>query len=412
MARMYGTQPPLEERLRTVSTGLCTSLSQALTSALEASDADLGRGLRPVLLTSKLGLDKSLASRVVRSLGEEDPIRALHGIPTPQGLAIIAGAIREAGGDEDLVARFEGATSCYGELLSEFSGGRTDLEATLAGWIPEQRERAERDARRSVFRGMTTLSGIRTSAAYNALYLIPSDEPGRIDSLIVVVRQDLRRLRAGARLHVASLSADISGQVREALGKEVEVKDPRELLLHDLCSHPTPQLELESTGDRMTLSVDRTTLDVNEFCTIGLGWRTRGHYPKGPEDTGRPSRMQVQPKHPTEALVVDLFVHEDVELERTPWAVVTDDPRLYPADMTLPGSDDDNGGSVERYDLDEVTSHPSGLGSPDVRSCAAIAENACREAGFSVDAFRCYRGSIAFPTPVESLTVCWQTVPG
>lgn len=401
----------LEERLRSVSSNLCASLKDALQSALSARGADVAQGLRPVMLTHNLGLDKSLASRVVRSIGADDAIRALHGIPTPQGLALIAGAVREAEGDEGLVAQLEAATAAYAELLGEFSGGRTDLEATLAGWIPEQRERAERDARRSVFRGMTTLSGTRTSAVYNALYLFPSEDPARLDSLVVVVRQDLRRLRAGARLQVARFAAEESGHRRLTLDGSTEVEDPRALLLEDLCSHEPPRLDLQNSDEGLLLAVDPQALDVNEFCTIGLGWRTPGHYPRALDAKGQPSLMMMTTSHPTEALVADLFIHKDVELGRTPWAVITKDHDLYPARTILPEDAPTDASCVAEWrPLEDLSNHPSGLNSPTVRSCPAIAETACREAGLSIGDFQCFRSSVAFPTPTESQTLCWVPV--
>lgn len=405
---MDSSRAPLVDRLRALSGSLCGSLDAALRSALVHAGVDLGGGLRPVQLTSTLGLDKSLASRVVRALGTDDPIRALHGIPTPQGLGLIAAAVKERGAAEPEVARLEEATAAYGALLAEFSGGRTDLEATLTGYIPEQRERAERDARRSVFRGMTTLSGTRSSAIYNAVYLLPSAEPGRLDSLLVAVRQDLRRLRPGARLHLASIHADDGSRSRLPLGGGARIEDPRDLLIEELCSHPVPELQLEHTGARLMLAIGRDALDVNEMTTVGLGWRTPGHYPRGPEEGDFPSSITFTAHAPTEALVCDLFVHGDVALAGAPAGIVTANLDLYPAPARIRGDAVPADGSLQPVELTDLHRSPSGLHSAHVRSCPAIAENACREAGLDPGAFHAYRGSIAFPTPTEVLTLAWR----
>ena len=432
---MDTSTPRLEARLRTLSRELCTSLEAAIQSALaDGGEAPEGR-LRPVLLTSKLDLDKSLASRVVRAISCDDPIRALHRIPTPQGLALIARATLEAGANESAVESLEEASTAYRELLLEFSGGRTDLEATLAGWIPEQRERAERDARRSVFRGMTTLRGTRTSAVYNSLYLVPPAEElgsapdaastaqggNRLDSMAVTVRQDLRRLRSGARLHVMGLRAgspprkegatgdDARGpaqpQERRTLHGESVTGDPTALLLRDLCSHPIPQLELRHTGKRIEVSVDPGALDVNEFATIGMGWKTERHFPSCATDSRSFSRVSMEASGPTEALVFDLFLHKSLRWPGPPFASVFDGSSDVgsandPAALPRPELDS----APRALDLD---AHPSGLASPEIRACGAIAENACREAGYRLTDFLKYRFRIAFPTPTEHLTVWW-----
>ncbi|MEM9379656.1 MAG: hypothetical protein AAGB93_06860 [Planctomycetota bacterium] len=397
----------LEVRLRTLSRDLCVALQDAIDTALAASGRPRVGVLRPVQLTSSLGLDKSLASRIVRSLTLEDELHALHGIPTPQGLALIANAAREAGASAESIERLQHAAEEYRTLLSEFSGGRTDLEATLAGWIPEQRARAERDARRSVFRGMTTMTGTRAGTNYHALYLVPSAIDGRIDSLVVGVRQDLRRLRTGAPLLIASLRSEHGtggwGARRTTLdGRSLE-DDASSILLPDLCSHPIPRLHVDSEADQLLISIAEDALDVNESATLGFGWRTEGHF----EVEGGAERpydfVSVQTVRPIEALVFDLMVHRDVELPETPCVSVASERSVGQLRGRRPPRGKAAGGVV-LTDLGEV---PSGLASVDVRSCPAIAETACREAGYEVGDFAKYRARIEFPLPTEELTIWW-----
>lgn len=433
ISQMNTGSPSLESRLRTLSQRLCASLEAAIRGSLVALGECSSEPLRPVVITSRLGLDKSLASRVARAIGADDPIRALHYIPTPQGLSLVARAAAAAGAPPEQVAALDDASASYRDLLAEFSGGRTDLEATLAGWIPEQRERAERDARRSVFRGMTTLSGTRTSAVYNSLYLIPAPpdvsegcatQPGeeRIHSLVVTLRQDLRRLRSGARLHVMSmLAASVPGRPPRAQrsGRNAPPStgrftldgaplrdDPEALLLGDLCSHPLPKLELQHSGPSIIVSVDPGALDVNEFATLGMGWMTRGHFQRFATPSRRYESLTVAALSPTEALVVDLFIHEDLAYPHPPFASLADvagqlGPRVDP--KALPPVELE--AAPRPLSLD---AHPSGLASQDVRACPAIAENACREADIDLAKFSKYRFRIAFPTPTEQLTIWWE----
>lgn len=403
----------LEERLRALSKAMCSALEQTLKAALHATDA---RSIRPVQLTQGLGLNKSLASRVIRALHETDPLRALRGIPTPQGLHLIERAAREANADEAALERLSDAASAYAELLSEFSGGRTDLEATLAGWIPEERERAERDARRSVFRGMTTLSGTRAGTVYNSLYLIPSPtDPSKVDSLLIAIRQDVRRLRVGAPLLVMSFGPfgedDGWKERRRTLDGQPVDNDPRTFLLPDLCSHPLPELQLaQSRCDATEIRIAEDALDVNESATLGLGCRTIEHFERYATEAGRYGQMAVRAGRPTEAMTLYLFVHSEIEIDGDPFATVTLDhpvPRVERREPPVPDSDERTR-APKVIRLDE---HPSGLSSQDVRSCKAIAENATREAGFSPDQFRKFRTRIEFPIQSEELVLWWK-LPG
>lgn len=404
----------LRDRLQDLATDLCSSLGSVFSSALDGTSTpgSSDGGLRPVQLTSNLGIDKSLASRVVRALGEDDPLRALHGMPTPQGLFMIARAAGQSGASEESLHALDRATQHYKVLLAEFSGGRTDLEATLTGWLPEHRARAERDARRSIFRGMTSLSGTRTSANYNSLYLVPSAKPGRVDSLLVAVRQDLRRLRPDARTLVANFVVDGTKDAphRLAIDGEEATDDPESFLLRELCSHPIPKIDVTAEEGRIVMDIAPDAIDVNEFTTIGLGWRMEGHFPAFRSPGEEYGSLCVSSPRPTEALVFDVFVHEDVELGGDLLASVRSQAEQLGARQIAPPSQEEPPGAATRAGAPSIltlSSDPGGLSSADVRSAPAIAENVCREAGFEVAQFEAFRARIGFPLATEQLTVWW-----
>ena len=410
---MNGEPGLLKDRLEELATNLCSALGAVLSSALQTvpGQSSTGEGLRPVQLTSTLGIDKSLASRVVRALGEDDPLRALHGMPTPQGLLMIARAAEQNGATEEPLGALDDVTRAYKTILAEFSGGRTDLEATLTGWIPEHRARAERDARRSVFRGMTALAGTRTSANYNSLYLVPSKDPKRIDSLVVAVRQDLRRLRPNARTLVANFVVDATEDTprRLAIDGEEARDDPEAYLLKELCSHPIPKIEVTQEEGRLVMSIAPDVIDVNEFTTVGLGWRMEGHFPARRSAASAYASLCVSSPRPTEALVFDVFIHEDVALGGDLLATVTSQAEHLGARQTSPPGPD----APSRIDAPTIMSlsnDPGGLNSSDVRSAPAIAENVCREAGFQVSQFEAFRARIGFPLATEQLTI-WCPLP-
>ncbi len=425
---MPSHQSPLETRLRTVSNELCGALEQVLTEALDAEVSGNNpavpvaapvrevRQMRPVQLTQRLGLNKSLASRVVRAIHEEDALHALRGIPTPQGLQLIHKAAKSEGATPSALARLDEATGEYSKLLSEFTGGRTDLEATLAGWLPDLRVRAERDARRSVFRGMTTLAGTRASAIYNSVYLLPSqDDPRGVDSALVTVRQDVRRLQYGAEILVMRLvteeKEDWRDQRRTLDGGKLS-NDPRDLLVAELCSHPLPKLELDAKEPgAVTLRIAAGGLDVNEFSTLGVGWRTKSHFRRFADAESGFGSMVMGASNPVEAIVLDLFVHKDLELAGTPFTSINKDRAPHPKRMRVPPAADSEQRRFAPPVID-LDAHPSGLASQDVRSCKAICENVCREAGVAPGDFAKYRTRIEFPVMTEELSLWWPLPPG
>lgn len=431
---MHPQPPNLEHRLREQSLAICSALRTAIEGALEAGGTRRGSALRPVQLTSSLGLDKSLASRVVRALTTDDPLSSLHSIPTPQGLGLVANAARTCGAPVNDVEQLREVASSYRDLLDEFSGGRTDLEAALVGWLPEQRARALRDARRSVFRGMTTLAGTRSAALYEAHFLCPSaaDPLGGEDSgthgphverVVHRLHQDLRRLREGAHLPAFNLALkDASGRPSRVttLGGEIIGSgdgangdwNAAGLLVEDVCSHPIPDLAAGPGGEAIEVSIPGSNLDVNQLSTMGCAWRTRSLASAGAGDDGRPSGpgATVCAEIPTEALVLDLFVHRDLALAGVPTVSLHTRPDWLGAKVPGPPPAHDPR-RTQAPSFQDLSRAAGGWASADVRSCAALAETVCREADLDVGEFHGYRMRVAFPLPSETFAIWWQVAP-
>ena len=64
--------------------------------------------------------------------------------------------------------------------------------------------------------------------------------------------------------------------------------------------------------------------------------------------------------------------------------------------------------NTDEWELFDLDADPSGLASQDVRSCKAIAENVCREAGVRLEDFAKYRTRMEFPVGSEELTLWWH----
>lgn len=407
------SMPSLEHRLRSLSKDLFRALRAGLAEAL-AHEGGTHR-LRPVMLTSELGLDKSLASRIAKSLRENDELKALHAVPTPKGLQLVERALREKGVSEEALESFATAVDAYREILTEFSGGRTGLEATLAGWIPEQRASAERDARRLIFRGLTTVEGTRTGTIYNSLYVLPSEaDPTKFDLLIVAVREDLRRLRADEEIPLTTItgysrSGDWHDHRSLLSGGEIDGSadsetDPRSLVIDELCSKPAPQLELLNRGDSSVVVVSSASLDVNEIATVAFGWRMKDYFSRLQADEDASPHFSFTASVPAECMAVDIFVHQDLALRDDVVAALT---RVIDVDHGAmskpPGAD-----SRERMRAPEVrrlANSTSALNTEDLRGCEAIARHVTQLAGVEITEFNAHRMRVEFPMTTEVLTV-------
>lgn len=407
--------PALEPRLRTISTDLCRALTAVLTEALVKSGQT--NRLRPVSLTNCLGLNKSLASRLARSLRETDELKALHGIPTPQGLQLVERATRSNGASEASLKDLVSATEAYGQMLAEFSGGRTGLEAVLSGLLPEQRAQAQRDARRSVFRGMTTLEGTQTTTAYNAVYLFPSaDDEARLDSIILAVREGVRRLRAHQQIPLFTAAAGGSNgdwrQGRQTLGgahadEDGNPQDLRPFLLETLCSQPTPALDFVRVGSSTVVKIASEALEANECATIGFGWRMAGHFVRYRKSDTDYAHLVFGCSKPTETMVIDLFLHHEIALQEDIIVSMSRDRTPDYAAVSGPPVADDPA-RIAAPPVVRLQDCVRGLATQDVLGCQGISDTVSAETGIDLADFTAYRTRVEYPMATEEVSLWWK----
>lgn len=410
-------QSPLETRLRELSRELCYALNTVLSEALGVTAT--GGPIRPILMTNQLGLDRTLASRIARALREPDELRGLYGLPTPQGLQLVERATKGHGASEEALAKLRSATESYGEMLASFRGGRGGLETTLAGWIPELRAKAERNARRTVFRGMSTLEGTQTGMAYAAIFLIPSKrDPERLDALVITIRADVCRLRVGESIPLVTISASGSNHWFELLtdldGQDLESnntsdRDPQRFLVEELCSQPTPALATVHEGESVTLEVVADALDVNVEATLGLAWRIPSFFVSYQSGANTHCHVSVKVLKPTERQVVDLFFHKDAMIQGEPVASVSKQLSVHHDQMHGPPPET----SPERMlapTVERRRDSASTLANQDVPFYGSVVDTLKSRAGLDVSDFTLYRTSIDYPLVASELILWWPTL--
>src|SRR5262249_49287447 len=130
-------------------------------SLLDVAQEIGGPTLRPSRFVEVLGIDKSLASRISRSLRAETATELLHLTPSPMGLGLFLAARPRRRISTEALRRARAAVAEFQEFLGHVSGGRAGLDALMSDDAVEVRERAERTASQSVHRAMSYLLGFR-----------------------------------------------------------------------------------------------------------------------------------------------------------------------------------------------------------------------------------------------------------
>ncbi len=301
-------QPPTAEIL----TEIRDTAGALQASLAELVEAATGPTLRPATLSRALGLDKSIASRIVRAVRAGTPYEFMHFVPSPAGLKLLTDAAAGAGvsSTNDSI---DTAISRFQALLDSLPGGRADLEVVLADKLGELRERHTRTAQQAFFRSASSILGYQCDGLASALILTPSEAVGFIDATEVQHRVNVRLLRPTAAIGLLRVTAHTGGDSAPAVetldGQSID--NPAHLILPAFGDSPLPELEVHRAADEISLIL-KSGADVPRRAvtlTSGLVLRRALRTQRGSSES-RSYLLHI----PCRRVVRDIFVHTDCKL--------------------------------------------------------------------------------------------------
>ncbi|MEZ4650195.1 MAG: hypothetical protein R3E97_15710 [Candidatus Eisenbacteria bacterium] len=309
-----------------------------------------------VKIAGLLGIDKVLASRLLKAMRAGDSLATLHAAPGPQPLRRVVEGFERLGVSPEVSDRADRAVAEFERLIREDAGDRSALQTLISAWLPEARREFELRRKQSAFRAMSEIYGCLSETLLATVFLHPSAKEGMIDIVWMIGSLGLRRLRPNARVRFASRRYSSPGQPRRpmTLGNE-RVEDLRGLLLTRFCNATDADLEVHEMGEvtRYVVAGDRgfaTPLDfvfaevnreeIEQTLTPGA---TRSAYLFAEVDT------------PSRRLLFDVLLHESIYPGKS--------PRLLIYDTAFEGvaSVNDRSRDLDRLELEESV-HPLGVG--------------------------------------------------
>src|SRR5262245_32421765 len=223
-----------------------------LMQRIEATGGDLRKAIAPVLeavagvrprptrLARAIGLDKSLASRLVRTVLATSDLDLMHLVPSPGGLRILAHqAARLA--DPTSIRNLLAATERFEELLDGVPGGRASIDAQISGASDIALLKREHIAKQASFKAMSFLLGHFCDVVTTTLFLVPSKDRKRVDGIEIQRRLDLRRMRPSTPLVLMSIWGEPDDAIDEnaisfqTIAGERSAANPASFLLPEFC---------------------------------------------------------------------------------------------------------------------------------------------------------------------------------
>lgn len=379
---------------------------------LEVRVAELGRALAervnrlvaavpgqpagPVGLARAIGIDKVLASRVLRAAASRDPVAVLQQIPGPDPLRRLASAAGRKGVSRDLVDDLQKSVDEFDELIKNEAGDRSALDAILSSWLPEARGEFELRRKQAVFRALSQLRGQMATTNISAAFMHPSSDGEHVDIVWIIGLLSLQRLRPGSAVKFATrrISAGDSARKPQTLdGRSVEGLDG--LRLDEFSSQPPAKLDVHRVGDVVHYTLADTGFGPRSAADLTFAEVNRGEIKRYlPVGSNRRRYVFAEVAVPSELMVFDALVHE---------SLLIGEPNLHIYDTAFEGvaNVNDRARDIDRMDLAE-TLQPLGKGFSKYRLAEVpwyvdLLDRICKDLGWNADAFRGWRTRIDYP---------------
>ncbi len=323
---------------RTFEQGISAALMDVRRNVAEILSAVGANATRPRGLARRLGLDKTLAWKLSRIVGEEDAIAVLDHLPGKSGWEIAIGSLQDAGASAGAITSLRGALADVDQLIDVHCGDRETLEVMLHGMVGGELEREEA-GRKQAFLGNRAIYGVQAKVQVCSHFIAPNaKDQSLIDSAIVTGLVGLRRLRRDSVWTVATMRQYSDDGTALAV-RDLHPIDPRATegvpLLIDFCSSPLPTLKA-TPGLNGTTNYEMTEGPIGKSSAITCltGRVSRGRFTRYRTETDRYAEYMATVRTPAEALLHDVFLHRDFLSTDEPVVAVyrhlPDEPR-YPS---------------------------------------------------------------------------------
>lgn len=405
-----GNDAPRGPQLEAEIVGVGSALAQRV-GALVESVVGGGAVSGPVALAKALGggVDKVLASRVLKALRQSDPVVTLYFMPGPEPLRTLAKAAERRGSPRAVVEGVLAAVADYERLIDVQVGDRSLLDSILSAWIPQAREEFELRRKQSAFKAMSQIKGMQADGLGATCLVAPSasGDGTLMDVVWVHGLTGLHRVRPGVTVKLASrrMSAQPSERRATRLGGEL-ISDDAPPLVAEFCSTPTPEVHVHRVKDSLfyTLGGDGfgagSAVDV-VFVEVNRAELKRP-MPLTPEQAARGEKARgayffAEAPVPSKALQFDLIVHHSLFAGQDPALRIHDTAYDGVADVFDPRRELDRLEMLETVvplgrGLSRVRPGPGGVG-----GYQELLRRVMDELGMDGDEFRTYRCAVEYP---------------
>lgn len=391
----------LEDRISTVGAALGAALNALI-------DAVPGDPSGPKEFAGRLGIDKVLASRLLKAARNRDPMAVAFLAPGPDPMRRVLRAAARQGVDAEVIQSATDAVRDFEQLIRRDVGDRIALDAMISFWLPEVRREFETRRKQAAFKAMSQLKGVMAETNLATVLLYPSADGVNLDIVWITGLLGLQRLRPGASVHCTSRRITEDGSPRRPVSLSgVPVDGLEGVRLDEFCSSPPPPLDVIPAGEVVHYRLGDTGYGPRSAVDLVFAEVNRAEMPRYvPREKKRKGYVFAEVGTPVKTLHFDVFVHKDV--------YPGSEPELLIYDTVLEGVADvnDRGRDIDRLDLVESI-EPLGESSARFRAASihaytALLDHVRSKMGWETAPIRGYRCRIDYPIYGSQVTMAFD----
>lgn len=368
-----------------------------LNSFVRVIDQIPGGDAGPQRLSKELGIDKVLASRMLKAVRAPDPMSVVHRVPGPEPMRRVIKASSKLGVNPEDIKNAGDAIDRFETLIRTEVGDRSALDAILSAWVPEARREFEIRRKQAAFRAMSQLKGVQAEVYAECAIFWPSADGEHIDIVWIKSVYGLQRLRPGIRVKFTSHRAIEEGTGRQTFtlaGDPVDSVDSATLPKY--CSDPTPSLQVQHAGEVMHYLLEPVGFGAQSAIDLVTCEVNRGEINRYiPNERKRKAWASSDINIPSRRMQFDVLIHRDLYASALPELRIYDTCIQGQADINDPSRD------IDQLDLlESIENLGSGLnrfGSSHVPKYRTMISEVCATLGFDPELLRGYRVGTDYP---------------
>ena len=352
----------------------------------------------PQQLAKELGIDKVLASRILKAVRAPDPMCVVHRVPGPEPMRRLLKASSKLGVNPADLVTAHSAVDRFETLIRTEVGDRSALDAILSTWVPEARREFELRRKQTAFRAMSQLKGAQADVYAEAVIFYPSKtDPDQLDIIWIKSVIGLHRLRPGVKVKFTSrrqvehrekrITTTLDGSPMDGLASAT---------LKSYCSSPTPELDIHHAGESIHYLLNEDSFGASSSINLVTCDVNLAEIPRFiPKERNRKAWAASDVDIPSRQLQFDIFVHKDLYTQAFPELRIYDTAITGQADINDPSRD------VDQFDLLESIEHLGvGLnrfGSSTVPNYRQLLDEVSTTLGYDTESLRGYRCTSDYP---------------